>query len=116
VVERDCEVLDVFGASLQFLIAPQSHDETPCVLKGTIPPGVCVPIHSHAGIEAFFVLSGDVEVLTDEGRKARWITAGPGDFIEVPSEAKHGFRNRSQQSGRSINHHERPSLDVSSRK
>jgi quercetin dioxygenase-like cupin family protein len=96
VVERDCEVLGVFGASLQFLIAPQSRDETPCVLKGTIPPGVCVPIHSHAGIEAFFVLSGDVEVLTDEGRKARWITAGPGDFIEVPSEAKHGFRNRSQ--------------------
>jgi quercetin dioxygenase-like cupin family protein len=96
VVERDCAVLEVFGPSVQFMVAPQSRDEAPCVLKGTIPPGVCVPIHSHAGIEAFFVLSGDVEVLTDEGRKAHWITAGPGDLVEVPSKAKHGFRNRSQ--------------------
>ena len=42
------------------------------------------------------MLSGDLEVFTEEGGKARWITAGPGDFIEVPSEAKHGFRNRSK--------------------
>ena len=95
VVERDCKTLEMFGPSVQFLIGPQSRDETPCVMKGTIPPGICVPLHSHAGIEAFFVLSGDLEVLTEEGGKARWITAGPGDFIEVPSEAKHGFRNRS---------------------
>jgi quercetin dioxygenase-like cupin family protein len=96
IVERDCQTLEVFGPSVQFLIAPQSRDETPCVMKGTIPPDVCVPMHSHPGIEAFYVLSGDVEVLTEEGGKAHWITAGPGDFIEVPSEAKHGFRNRSK--------------------
>src|ERR1700730_3007004 len=96
IVERDCQTQEVFGPSVQFLIAPQSRDETPCVMKGTIPPGVCVPMHSHPGIEAFYVLSGDVEVLTEEGGKAHWITAGPGDFIEVPSEAKHGFRNRSK--------------------
>lgn len=96
VVERDREALEVFGPSVQFLVAPQPSDEAPCVMRGTIPPGVSVPIHSHAGIEAFFVLSGDVEVLSDEGGKAHWIAAGPGDFIEVPSSAKHGFRNRSQ--------------------
>src|SRR3981189_1283767 len=78
VLERDCETLEVFGPSAQFLIGPQSRDETPCVMKGTIPPGICVPLHSHAGIEAFFVLSGDLEVLTEEGGKARWITAVPG--------------------------------------
>ena len=96
VVERDREALEVFGPSVQFLVAPQPSDEAPCVMKGTIPPGVSVPMHSHAGIEAFIVLSGDVEVLSDEGGKAHWIAAGPGDFIEVPSNAKHGFRNRSQ--------------------
>jgi quercetin dioxygenase-like cupin family protein len=96
VVERDCETLEVFGPSVQFLIEPQSRDETPCVMKGTIPPGVCVPMHSHAGIEAFYVLSGNVEVLTEEGGKVHWITVGPGDFIQVPSEAKHGFRNGSK--------------------
>jgi quercetin dioxygenase-like cupin family protein len=97
VVERDRELLEVFGPSLQFLVTPQSIDDAPCVMKGTIPPGVSVPIHSHAGIEAFYVLSGEIEVLSEEGGNARWIKAGPGDFIEVPSNAKHGFRNRSQR-------------------
>jgi quercetin dioxygenase-like cupin family protein len=96
IVERDREALEVFGPSIQFLVAPQPSDEAACVLKGTIPPGVSVPVHSHPGIEALFVLSGEVEVLSEEGGKARWIAAGPGDFIEVPSNAKHGFRNRSQ--------------------
>jgi len=95
VVERDQEVLEVLGPSVQFLVSPQSSDEAPCVMKGTIPPGVSVPIHSHAGLEAFFVLAGNVEVLSEEGGNAHWIKAGPGDFIEVPSKAKHGFRNRS---------------------
>jgi len=58
VVERDREALEVFGPSVQFLVAPQPSDEAPCVMRGTIPPGLSVPIHSHAGIEAFFVLSG----------------------------------------------------------
>jgi quercetin dioxygenase-like cupin family protein len=97
VVERDREVLEVLGPTIQFLVAPQSSDETPCVLKGTIPPGVSVPIHSHPGIEAFYLLSGQVEVLSEASGKPHWIAAGPGDFIEVPSSAKHGFRNRSQQ-------------------
>jgi quercetin dioxygenase-like cupin family protein len=97
VVERDREVLEVFGPSLQFMVAPQSSDEAPCVMKGTIPAGVSVPIHSHAGVEAFFVIAGDIEVLSEAGGNAYWITAGPGDFIEIPSQAKHGFRNRSQQ-------------------
>jgi quercetin dioxygenase-like cupin family protein len=96
VVERDRERFEVFGPTIQFLVLPQLSDDAPCVIKGTIPPGVSVPIHSHPGVEAFFVLSGNIEVLCDGGEKAYWIAAGPGDFIEVPSNAKHGFRNRSQ--------------------
>ena len=96
VIESDCETLDVFGPSVQFLVAPQGSDEAPCVIKGTIPPGASVPIHSHQAIEVFYVLSGNVEVLREKHGKSHWIAAGPGDFIEVPSGAKHGFRNRSQ--------------------
>jgi quercetin dioxygenase-like cupin family protein len=96
VTKGDAEILDLFGPSVQFLIMPESSDEAPCVLKGVIPPGVCSPMHSHSGIEAFFVLSGHVEVLSDEGGEAHWITARPGDMIEIPSNAKHGFRNRSE--------------------
>ncbi|MBV8213676.1 MAG: cupin domain-containing protein [Verrucomicrobia bacterium] len=96
VVEADCETLDVLGPSVQFLVRPQVNDEAPCVIKGTIPPGVSVPIHRHEAIESFYVLSGDVEVLTEKDGKSHWIAAGSGDFIEVPRGAKHGFRNRSQ--------------------
>jgi quercetin dioxygenase-like cupin family protein len=97
VVESDCETLDVFGPSVQFLVSPQANDEAPCVMRGTIPPGTSVPIHSHQAIEVFYVLSGNVEVLREQDGKIDWIAAGPGDFIEVPGGAKHGFRNRSQQ-------------------
>jgi quercetin dioxygenase-like cupin family protein len=93
--EGDVEVLDVFGPSIAFLVAPQSSDEAPCVMRGTIPSGVSVPLHSHAGIESFFIQSGKVEVFSDEGGKPHWITAGPGEFIEVPDNAKHAFRNAS---------------------
>ena len=96
VIESDCETLDVFGPSVQFLVAPQGSDEALCVIKGTIPPGGSVPIHSHQAIEVFYVLSGNVEVLSEKDGNTHWIAAGPGDFIEVPSGAKHGFRNRSQ--------------------
>jgi quercetin dioxygenase-like cupin family protein len=96
IIESDCETLDVLGPSVQFLVAPQANDEAPCVIKGTIPPGISVPIHRHPAIESFYVLSGNVEVLSEKDGKSHWIAAGPGDFIDVPSGAKHGFRNRSQ--------------------
>ena len=50
VIESDCETLDVFGPSVQFLVAPQGSDEAPCFIKGTISPGGSVPIHSHQAI------------------------------------------------------------------
>jgi hypothetical protein len=82
-------VFEVFGPTLQFLVLPNSSDDAPCVLKGTIPPGVSVPIHSHGGMEAFFVLSGEIEVLSEKGGDFHWMKARPGDFIEVSSGVKH---------------------------
>ena len=96
IIESECETFDLLGPSVQFLVAPQANDEAPCVIKGIVPPGVAVPIHRHQAIECFYVLSGNVEVLSEKDGKIHWIAAGPGDFIEVPSGAKHAFRNRSQ--------------------
>ena len=97
VAESDCETLDVFGPTLKFLIAPQGSDDAPCVIRGTIPAGGWVPIHRHDAIECFYVISGSVEVFSEKDGKTHWIVAGPGEFIEVPSGARHGFRNSSQQ-------------------
>jgi hypothetical protein len=55
-------------------------------------------MHSHDVVEVFFVLSGNLEVLTADGGKMRWIEVSAGNLIEVPSNAKHAFRNRSEHS------------------
>jgi len=94
--ECDCSVFEVLGASVEFLVGPQQGDEALCVLKGTIPTGVLIPMHSHDAIEIFFVLSGNIEVLVEAGGKMHWVEAGVGDLIEIPGNARHAFRNRSQ--------------------
>ena len=94
--KRDCSVFDVLGASIAFLVGPQPGDEAPCILKGTIPSGVVIPMHSHDVSEIFFVLSGNIEVLVEAGEKMQWVGVSVGDLIEIPSNAKHAFRNRSQ--------------------
>jgi len=43
VVERDREALEVFGPSVQFLVAPQPSDEAPCVMRGTFKTMVFDP-------------------------------------------------------------------------
>ena len=53
-------------------------------------------MHSHDVIEIFFVLSGNIEVLVEASGKMLWVEASVGDLIEIPSNAKHAFRNRSQ--------------------
>ena len=94
--KRSCSVFEVLGASIEFLVGPQQGDEAPCILKGTIPSGVVIPMHSHDVIEIFFVLSGNIEVLVEAGERMQWVEVGVGDLIEIPSNAKHAFRNRSQ--------------------
>ena len=94
--KRDCSVFEVLGASIEFLVGSEQGDEAPCILKGTIPSGVVIPLHSHDVIEIFFVLSGNIEVLIEAGGKMQWVEASAGDLIEIPGNAKHAFRNRSQ--------------------
>lgn len=65
---RNVETLDVLGPVVQFLTAPR--DGEPCVMRGTIPPGVTVPLHSHAD---------------------------PETFIQIPARSK-GFRSRRKAS------------------
>jgi anti-sigma factor ChrR (cupin superfamily) len=52
--ESSYGVLDVLGPTVEFLTAPSEKDAEFCVMRGTIPPGVSVPLHSHADFETFF--------------------------------------------------------------
>lgn len=88
------ETLDVVGAVVQFLTPPE--EGAPCVIRGTIPPGGVVPLHSHGDPETFLALSGDVEGLVHSARGFEWVRVAPGDVFHVPGGAKHAWRNRTQ--------------------
>ena len=47
-------VLDVLGPTVEFLVLPSESTAGYCIMKGTIPPGVSVPLHSHPDDEIFF--------------------------------------------------------------
>ena len=90
-------VLEVLGPTVEFLTSPDEKDATFLIMKGTIPAGGVIPLDTHADPESFYVLSGKLEVLSERGGRLEWLDAKAGDFIEVPSNAKHGFRNRSHE-------------------
>ncbi|HYH90061.1 MAG TPA: cupin domain-containing protein [Solirubrobacteraceae bacterium] len=88
------ETLDVLGPTIQFLTAPDD-DSAPCVMRGTIPAGIDVPLHSHADPETFLMLEGEVEGLVASAEGFAWVPVAPSDIFHVPGGAKHAFRNRS---------------------
>jgi quercetin dioxygenase-like cupin family protein len=87
------EVIDFFGPTVEFLTSPEDEHNDFCVLKGTIPPATSVPLHAHADTEDFVVISGSVEALQHDAQGYTWITAQAGDFIHVPANARHAWRN-----------------------
>jgi quercetin dioxygenase-like cupin family protein len=90
-------VTELFGPTVEYLTSPDDEHNDFCVLKGTIPPGVSVPLHAHADTEDFLVISGSVEVLQHDAQGDTWITAQAGDFIPVPRNARHAWRNLSSE-------------------
>jgi quercetin dioxygenase-like cupin family protein len=90
------ETFDLFGPTVQFFTHPDGEGE-PLVLRGTIPPGAVVPMHSHGDPETFYLISGEVEGLVHSSAGYRWVSVGPGDTFHVPNDAKHAWRNRSSE-------------------
>ena len=88
-------VLDVLGPRIEPLTSPQ--ESAYCVMKGTLPPGISVPLLSHEDAESFYVLCGEIQGLVQTKRGLEWQTLKPGDFVHITSAAKHAWRNLSQQ-------------------
>jgi quercetin dioxygenase-like cupin family protein len=90
-------VVELFGPTVEYLTAPDDAHNDFCVLKGTIPPGGSVPLHAHADTEDFLVISGAVEGLRHDTDGYTWIAAKAGDFVHVPGDAQHAWRNVSSE-------------------
>jgi hypothetical protein len=46
-------------------------------VRGTIPPGVLVPLHSHTDPETFLPISGELEGLVVSPEGFAWVAIGP---------------------------------------
>lgn len=90
-------VLDVFGPTVEFLILPEEPDAGYCVMIGTVPPGVSVPLHSHPDAESFYILSGSVRTIDQRGDTLEWRTVNAGEFAHIPGNAKHAWQNASNE-------------------
>jgi quercetin dioxygenase-like cupin family protein len=86
------------GATMEFLTSPDD-DRDFCVIKGTIPSGGFVPLHSHPDIETFLVLSGTLEALTETDIGLGWKEVHAGDYLHVESDARHAWRNPGEEPG-----------------
>ena len=50
--------VEVFGPTLEFVSGPDDPAADFWVMRGVVPPGVAVPLHSHDDAEDFFILVG----------------------------------------------------------
>jgi uncharacterized RmlC-like cupin family protein len=87
------ETINVLGPTIQFITPRAACGDTPCVMRGTIPPGGVVPLHSHRDPETFYVLSGAAELLEYSPDGFAWLPLGAGDHVHIRGDAKHAFRN-----------------------
>lgn len=66
-------------------------DNDYCLMLCTLPPGVVVPLHSHADRETFYVMSGNPDAFLGD----HWETLGRGDVFDAQDGIRHAWRNSS---------------------
>src|SRR5258706_1941097 len=85
----------VLGVLVQFRSSPEQINDQISVMRGTVPSGVVIPLHSHADPEIFYVLNGSLEVFQAEGPSAGWQTANADEVVSIPGNVRHALRNTS---------------------
>ena len=92
----------VLGVLLEFLSTPEQINDQISVMRGTVPSGAVIPLHSHADPEIFYVLNGSLEVFQAEGPSEGWQTVNAGEVVSIPGNVRHALRNTSPSSITSI--------------
>ena len=94
--DDESSVLNLLHGTRLEILSP-SNEDVYWVMKGTLPPGVSVPLHSHSDAESFYGLVGEGEALVQTAAGLVWKKLRPGDFIHIPGGTKHAWRNRSSE-------------------
>ena len=88
------QAVDLLGPVAEFVTEPEPQGSF-CVLRGVLPPGITVPLHSHDDAEDFLVLTGTHQVLLQGPDGLQWAHAHAGDYVHIPAGAPHAHRNTS---------------------
>jgi quercetin dioxygenase-like cupin family protein len=91
----DKQLFNAAGVLLQFLASPDEVGDAICLIRGTMPPKVVVPLHKHADPELLYVLEGSLQVYRSNEGASGWTDAGVGDAIIIPGNVEHALRNSS---------------------
>lgn len=91
------QALDVLGPRVQIITPLTGDDRSPCLIRGTIPAGGGVPLHSHPEPETFVALSGAMEGFVYGADEARWVAVAAGRVLHVPGGVPHAWRNPSSE-------------------
>jgi len=83
------------GTLFEMLASPEEVGVGICLIRGTVPPAVAVPLHSHSDLEIFYVLEGAMEIFQSKEDTGGWTTVGVGAVAVIPGNVKHALRNTS---------------------
>ena len=96
----DGEKFDIAGAHLTWKAKGTHTGFAFSICEQMLAPGEGVPLHSHAAPEVFYVLSGATDFFRIVNGEEDWISCEAGDLVILPSNALHGFYNRTSESCR----------------
>jgi quercetin dioxygenase-like cupin family protein len=85
------QAFNLFGVLLNFLVTPDETGPEISLFKGALPPGVAIPLHSHAEPEVLYVLEGSLEVYRESGLSQGWSTTQPGGVLPIPRQVAKPF-------------------------
>lgn len=91
-------LFDVMGGRVRFLASPADTSSEQSFLRGTLPPGVVVPLHKHDDPETFYLLEGEMQLYYDDGNESGWKAVRAGDLAVIPGGVKHAWWNRGDTS------------------
>jgi len=94
--------VNILGVHCEWKVRAEDTGDSYASIENLVPPGVCVPLHSHAAPETFQVLEGHVEFGRLGPQGPEWLAAGPGDYFHIPGGVMHGFRNTGNSVARAL--------------
>jgi quercetin dioxygenase-like cupin family protein len=93
------EYHDIAGAEWTWKVRSAQTNGNFCFFAMTAEPGQGVPLHVHSYPEAFYILEGELDFHSADGR-GETFRCVVGDVVLAPPKIQHAFFNRSQSKAR----------------